>query len=157
MRFEALEVRPRPEKTQRMVLDWADVEKLVDQVAAQLPSNIRTIVPVARGGLVPATILAYRRRIQISHVINLKLGLAMESTASDILIVDDICDSGATVSQIRQSFPGAVIAVLLATSRALESRCQFDIHGASVSNHMWVTWPWSPEDHVESLAGTRSF
>ena len=101
----------------KYIYSWSDFDNDIDQIFNQLVSDEWTpdyIVGVKRGGLVPA--------IKLSHLLNKPL-IMMSCQLRDskdnevrlyeveeisrnknILIVDDICDSGITLSEIISKF-----------------------------------------------------
>ena len=74
---------------EKFYVTWEEVEELVNLLAKQIAQSgyqIEYIFGLQRGGLIPAVILSH------------KLGIPMtqDPTRQNILIVDDICDSGET-------------------------------------------------------------
>ena len=101
----------------KQMYSWSDFDKDIDHIFNQLISDRWTpdyIVGVKRGGLVPA--------IKLSHLLSIPLIMMscqlrdskdnqvrlyeVEEISRDknILIVDDICDSGTTLSEIISKF-----------------------------------------------------
>lgn len=91
-------------------LKWGDVENLCKDVAKQLRGEYGVVVPIVRGGLVPATIIA--NLLGISNVRPIRWqtrdGAAKDrdllqeivQTYDRVLIVDDILDSGKCLAEI---------------------------------------------------------
>lgn len=110
------------------------------------------IVAVARGGLVPAAIIAreldihmvdtvcissYTLREQGSMSILKRPDLAGES--SDWLVIDDLVDTGQTARIVKQMFPHAHFATVYAKP---EGRPLVDTFVTEVSQDTWILFPW---------------
>ena len=77
---------------EKFYVTWEEIEELVDLLAKQITESgyqIEYIFGLQRGGLIPAVLLSH------------KLGIPMTQNrySSNILIVDDICDSGETFNE----------------------------------------------------------
>lgn len=145
------EALPRDRK-QRLIMTWDTVEKLSQRLYDQLAEQPfrREIIPISRGGLVVASLLAYKLGVKIRSLITLDeisqcFFLSPDPTGGGDgnLIVDDICDSGATLTRVRECYPRAKVAVLCAQEHA---PVLWDYIGCQVSSDTWVTFPWAPED-----------
>lgn len=83
--------------------------------------KINIIAPVARGGLILGTVLSHRLKIPM-RIIELSFRDNMTQTNSiewlkedrlNVLVVDDICDSGRTLNYISTVKPNILTAVLI--------------------------------------------
>lgn len=143
--------------TQRQKIDWdtfaQDCLKLVPQLQSQ---NWQGIVAVARGGLVPAAILAQALGIRAVTSISLasyantgpsEQGQITQTISSvgDVadgagwLFVDDLVDSGRTTLWIKQHYPQAQICVVYAKPMAQN---QVDYWAVSKPQDVWLDFPW---------------
>ena len=129
-------------------VSWGEVDKLCHELAQTLKANSAVrhgsgILAVARGGLVPATILAYAMRLPI-------LGTLAQpntqcSAREDLLIVDDICDTGRTFADLRRNFANSVyIAMIVKPAGTLYCHCW----AQAVPQDYWVVFPWAPYDEI---------
>jgi len=76
-----------------MKVSWEYYEHLVDKLYNMIPKNkYGNISGIPRGGLIPA--------VMLSHKLNLPL-IDLEDIHKDTLVVDDICDTGITLSKIK--------------------------------------------------------
>lgn len=122
--------------------------------------KVDAIVGVARGGLIPATILAYqlevpmfvesvssydqignRTKTKILQPVNVKE--MKELGYNNVLIVDDICDSGKTLSELRDKYSAGGVNTKTTTIYAKKSTA----HTVStvpfvVSEDIWVNFFW---------------
>ena len=116
----------------KIYLSWADVEQLVSIIALQVLvefPNIDSIYGIARGGLIPATMLSHKLGIPYSPQLSLTS-----------LIVDDICDSGQTLKKW-EGYTTAVLHHKPHTSCTVPT-----IHATIHSGDEWIIYPWEAKD-----------
>jgi len=149
-----------------MKLTWADVDWICLNLASQIKDSKfkpDMILGVARGGLIPATILATLLDIKDvisisirSYTKNRKRKNAPEYLHSlpkklilgkQILVVDDIVDSGNTLKSLDELISPdlalAMYATLFAKSKA-KFRPHFIGYEITKSNE-WTIWPWETD------------
>lgn len=116
------------------------------------------IVAIARGGLVPATIVARELNIRTVETVSVKSYdhqhqaaevkvlkaispdiLAMAKAGRKVLIVDDLVDTGATARIVREMLPGAHFATVYAKPKG---RDMVDTFITEVSQDTWIFFPW---------------
>ena len=110
----------------------------------------RGIVAVARGGLVPAAIVA--RELDIRLIDTLCVASYEERQRGDLrvfkeadanqdrwLIVDDLVDTGQTARVVRYRLPGAHFACVYAKPAG---RPLVDTYVTEVSQDTWILFPW---------------
>ncbi len=134
-----------------------DARALAWRLSAQGPFS--ALVSITRGGLVPAAIVAreldirlieticvasYRQENQQGEVRLLKsLGAAIkdiqQKNEGDILIVDDLVDTGRTGTLIRDLLPTAHFATVYAKP---QGRALVDTFVTEVSQDTWIYFPW---------------
>ena len=74
-------------------LSWKDVEDLIDILHSNIiESNLKfdKIYGISRGGLIPAVLLSHKMGVPLTNYAYTK----------NTLIVDDICDSGKTLTEM---------------------------------------------------------
>jgi xanthine phosphoribosyltransferase len=113
-----------------------------------------TIVTIARGGLVPAAIVARELGIRIIETISIASyrdkaqseikvlkGIAPEILArgTGVLVVDDLVDTGATARVVRDLLPAAHFATVYAKP---QGRPLVDTFITEVSQDTWIYFPW---------------
>jgi xanthine phosphoribosyltransferase len=113
-----------------------------------------TIVTIARGGLVPAAIVARELGIRIIETISIASyrdkaqseikvlkGIAPEILArgTGVLVVDDLVDTGATARVVRDLLPDAHFATVYAKP---QGRPLVDTFITEVSQDTWIYFPW---------------
>jgi xanthine phosphoribosyltransferase len=137
-------------------LNWEKIDDLVDQVAnycAEQCSEIVGLIIVSRGGLVPGGILAQTLNIKNLRVIcvesyqgRTKTDLKIAHKPDDVanggqnwVVIDDLVDSGETISYIRRLYPYATYVSLLAKP---SGKPQIDFSAQDVDQDRWVVFPW---------------
>lgn len=148
--------------SQKTTYSWDDFDKDVLNIEQQLKSNHWSpdfIVGVKRGGLIPA--------IKLSHIFNKPLIMMscqlrdsqdnevrlyeVEEITNDkkILIVDDICDSGITLSKIILKFYTSGFSIDNIKTCALifnkDQKFIVDYYGRTINRSTfdkWILFPW---------------
>lgn len=116
---------------------WEEVEELVDFLAKQITNSthqIDYIFGLQRGGLIPAVLLSH------------KLGIPMtqDPTRQNILIVDDICDSGKTFKEFFVRCPNSLFACL--HFKPHTSIFNPDFSSNKFFSDDWIVYPWEKVD-----------
>ena len=115
------------------------------------------VVAIARGGLVPATIVARELNIRVVESVAVKSYdhqnqgeirvlkpispeiISRAKAGGKILIVDDLVDTGATARVVREMLPGAHFATVYAKPKG---RDMVDTFITEVSQDTWIFFPW---------------
>ena len=110
------------------------------------------IVALARGGYIPAAIIANRlniknlrsisissyddieekrqKNIQVNHIFN---------TEEKWLVIDELADTGHSLELISQHHPNGVLAVVYAKPKGMKKT---DLHAVSMPQEQWIVFPW---------------
>lgn len=111
------------------------------------------IVAIARGGLIPAAIIARELDIRVVDTVCISsYTLRTQGEGIDILkrpdlaemndkwlIIDDLVDTGRTAGVVRDMFPGVYFATVYAKP---EGRPLVDTFITEVSQETWILFPW---------------
>ena len=113
------------------------------------------IVAITRGGLVPAAIVARELEVRLVDTVCVtsydektqgELEVLKAATVIDkgknMLIVDDLVDTGRTAKLVRQMLPDAHFATVYAKP---EGRPMVDTFITEVSQDTWIYFPWDLE------------
>ena len=103
-----------------------------------------TFYGVSKGGIIPATLLAKLWGNSTVAVISSFAIKAQPYCVYDI-IVDDICDSGKTLSMVKSKCIGNP--KILTLFRRYNSEIDVDKYAELITNDDWIIFPW--EDGVE--------
>ena len=122
---------------EKVYLTWDDINSLVNKLAnevsqAAVPPLYITGLP--RGGLIPAVMLSHKLNIPF---VNISLIRALP--AVDVLVVDDIADSGETLLQYK-AYQTAVL------HYKLQSEATPTYYAEEVENDSWIVYPFERED-----------
>lgn len=135
---------------------WEQLHRDTKALALRLLDRgpFQAIVGVARGGLVPAAIVAreldirlvdtvciatYQKREQTGTETILK---PLESDGEGLLLIDDLVDTGNTARLVRKMLPKAHFATLYAKPAG---RSLVDTFITEVSQDTWILFPWDSE------------
>lgn len=132
---------------------WDEIHIRTKDIATKLAplGPWRAIVAVARGGLVPATILAYELGIPMIDTICIsthsetgeRLALTMRKIlAGDgegCLVVDDLTDTGRTFQTIKTYLPRAHYVSLYTKP---DGQKEVNTFSANVGQDVWIRFPW---------------
>ena len=118
----------------KIYIGWSAIEEFVDDLCYQIKTNypeIKYVHGLKRGGLIPAVL--------ISHTLGLKY-VDTPEFYDGCLIIDDICDSGETLSKYKESIT-AVLHYKPHTS-CLEPTMYAFVH----EGDEWIIYPWERDD-----------
>jgi xanthine phosphoribosyltransferase len=111
------------------------------------------IIAIARGGLVPAAIVARELEIRVIDTIcvvsydhqrqgEVQVVKGVPGDGAGWLVVDDLVDTGATMRVVRQMLPKAHVATIYAKPAG---RPLVDTFITEVSQDTWILFPWDVE------------
>jgi hypoxanthine phosphoribosyltransferase len=132
-------------------LSWDDIKNVVDKVVEKignLEKKPYSLYGVPRGGLIPATWISHKTGINYQQINSTQISKMAD--LSHILIIDDICDSGKTVKEIRENYPKVKVACLYYKETASEKP---DIYGKIVGDE-WLVFPWEEEEEIGNRNNT---
>ena len=129
----------------KIILSWDDIKDVVDKVVEKIENLEKkpwSIYGVPRGGLIPATWISHKTGISYYQINAAQISKMAD--LSHILIIDDICDSGKTVKEIRKNYPKVKVACLYHKETASETP---DIYGEIVGDE-WLVFPWEENEEI---------
>jgi xanthine phosphoribosyltransferase len=123
---------------------------------AGMKRDFKAIVCITRGGLVPAAIISRELNIRLietvcvasyhdyvnqgdMHVLKGIAPVLTEGEGIDILVVDDLTDTGKTAAQVRAMLPKAHFATVYAKPKGVP---MVDTFVTEVSQDTWIYFPW---------------
>ena len=138
-------------------VSWEEIHRNSKALAWRLHdiSPFKGIIAVTRGGLVPAAIVA--RELDMRLIDTVCVSSYKEKSRSDVeflknktmaqngenlLIVDDLVDTGETIKALRPILPNAHYATVYAKPAG---RDQVDTFITEVSQDTWIYFPWDLE------------
>ena len=136
-------------------VSWEAFHRATKELARQLlGQNFTAIVAVSRGGLVPAAIIARELNIRVldsicvasyQHDKQGSLSVLKDASLADseqLLIVDDLVDTGETAKALRERFPKARFVTVYAKPQA---KPLVDNYVTDIEQDTWIQLPWDME------------
>lgn len=128
---------------EKVFISWDWVDHQISVLAKKIDSNSEfvAVTGVPRGGLIPA--------VMLSHKLGLKYIPYEQATKKNkpILVVDDISDSGLTLTDIgSKGFKTATLCVRYSTQYTP------DYYGEEITNDRWLVFPWE-ENNSKPIQG----
>ncbi len=131
-----------------MQISWQEFSKDIDNLVKKLGWTPQGLLAVERGGLIPAAKIAYILGIRYIHTVivdkdepSITRPEYVFSDYRDWLIVDDIVDSGRTVSILRDYYGRSRICTVYAKE---DTKNLVDYYSRIVPDE-WQTFPWEEE------------
>lgn len=138
-----------------LTVSWEQLHKDSRTLAAKLMErdNIKGLILVSRGGLVPAAIIA--RELEIRNVDTIciasydeehqkkaKVIKCPKGDGEGYIVIDDLVDSGKTGRLIRKLLPKAYFATVYAKPQGKDI---VDTFVVPVEQNVWILFPWDLE------------
>ncbi len=157
-----------PQKPARFFpVSWEELHRDAKALAWRLAASgpWQGIVAVARGGLVPAHIIARELEIRLIDTVCIhsyeeteqrqpRVLKRVEGEGEGWLIVDDLVDTGRTGRIVREMLPRAHFATVYAKP---EGRPVVDTFITEVSQDTWILFPWDLEpQYVQPIVARAS-
>jgi xanthine phosphoribosyltransferase len=132
-------------------LSWDELHQDTRALAQRLADRSFTaIAGIARGGLVPAAIIARELGIRQVDTICIasyddhiqgqaRLLKGIDGDGAGLLVIDDLVDTGVTARMVRAMLPKAHIATVYAKPAG---RADTDTFVTMVSQDTWIVFPW---------------
>lgn len=139
-------------------LTWDELHRDTRALARRLldsGNQWRGIVAIARGGLVPAAILARELDIRLVETLCIasyahdqqctpEILSSIEGTGEGFLLVDDLVDSGVTARIARELLPQATLATVYAKPLGQNAA---DYWQREFAQSTWIHFPWDSDYH----------
>ncbi|HNQ91314.1 MAG TPA: xanthine phosphoribosyltransferase [Alphaproteobacteria bacterium] len=152
-------------------VSWQEIHVLAKKLSLRLKESGKQwdrIIAIARGGMVPACLLAYELDIRVVETISIKsydfqtqseavLLSAPEDlgTGQGCLVIDDLSDTGNTFRFLRGKLPDASFACIHVKP---QGRAQADFFVEEVAQDTWIFLPWEDQDfppHIRAQIGVE--
>jgi len=128
---------------EKVFMSWKWVDDQIEVLAERLKDKkLRYISGIPRGGLIPAIMLSHKLGVTYipfdeakkygRHDIRFK--------NEDILLVDDICDSGVTMKDYAPRFITATLCLRYISETIPE------YYGEKIKDDRWLVFPWERND-----------
>jgi xanthine phosphoribosyltransferase len=127
--------------TKRQVITWDGFAAACSELVLQLqPLPIEDIVTTGRGGLVPTAIIAHHLGLDSTRVkVITGLGAQHYCERHNILVIDEVCDTGRTFRMLRSYLPNAIYAAPYVKTVG-SHYCHHKV--VEVAQDVWLDFPW---------------
>lgn len=128
---------------QKVFMSWKWVDDQIDELAKRLKDKkLRYISGIPRGGLIPAIMLSHKLGVTyIPFDEAKKFGRHdLSFKNEEILLVDDICDSGVTMKDYAPRFITATLCMRYISETVPE------YYGEKIEDDRWLVFPWERND-----------
>jgi hypoxanthine phosphoribosyltransferase len=149
------------EKTLIRNVSWDEVTNHAEEIADRIAKKdtVTCVVGVGRGGLIPAVIISHHLNVPLVPIMwqtrdgkyktDLRSIVETLSHGDTVLVIDDISDSGETLSQIvgminhvAVELKKQVTVVTAAIHQKPESTFYVHEMGEFVNQDTWIVYPW---------------
>ncbi len=120
----------------KIFVSWKWVDEQIEVLATKIPNDkFKSVAGVPRGGLIPAVMLSHKLGIDYIPFNHL------QEYSNEVLIVDDISDSGVTLTEIgTKGYHTATLCSRYSTQYTP------DYYGEEIDNDRWIVFPWEEND-----------
>ena len=121
---------------EKVYLTWKDIEDAIESIAYRIKTSnieINSISGLPRGGLIPA--------VMLSHKLNIPLH-SLGTVVGNILVVDDICDSGETLHKFKHESNVYTATIHHKQTASVEPTFWYSL----VRGDAWIVYPWERKD-----------
>jgi hypoxanthine phosphoribosyltransferase len=120
---------------EKIYLSWDGIKTAVESLAYQIKKSnieISAIKGLQRGGLIPA--------VMLSHLLDIPM-TNNEVVSSTVLIVDDICDTGKTLTYYKQT-NNPIATIHHKQTAIVEPTFYYSL----AKEDVWYCYPWEHKD-----------
>lgn len=146
-----------PASMEKYYLNWGEIQDLVETLYSKLPFKPKAIIAISRGGLIPGVMLSHltgcrkmyeMRCEQYDDITHLRKPLHIEMgheahvamLNADTVVIEDIVDTGATMTVIEAKFPNPLKMALVRKHEAKDNN--ITRIALVVPQTTWVEFPW---------------
>ena len=145
-----------PQSPQNLTVSWEEMHRNARALAAKLlkQGTFQAVIGVARGGLIPATIVARELGIRLVDTVCIahydeqnvltepKMMKMLAGDGTGCVVVDDLVDTGRTLALLRQYLPKAHYATIYMKP---DGKALVDSYVMEVSQDTWIHFPWEQQ------------
>ena len=120
----------------KIYITWDEVNELLDKVYDECKGDISLVTGVPRGGTILAILFSHRFDIQYTPY--------MSNHYPNMLILDDIADSGKTFKDLEEDFPKPKYGALHYKNTSV---FEPDYYAKEIDKDFgWIVYPWEKKD-----------
>ena len=120
---------------EKRYLTWKDIENAIESIAYRIKKcdiEFSSITGLPRGGLIPAVMLSHKLNIPYKE----------SPTMGNILVIDDICDSGETLHKFKHESNVYTATIHYKQTASVEPTFWYSL----VQDKDWIVYPWERDD-----------
>ncbi len=163
----------KPPAEKAFIVSWDQIHRDSRALAWRLDGqgsgpdgSWKAVIAITRGGMTPACIVARELNVRVVDTISIKSyshqaqseasllkapDAAIMGDGDNILIIDDLVDSGKTLEVVRKMYPKAHLATVYAKPKG---RPLVQTFITEVSQDTWIYFPWDLElQYAKPLRG----
>lgn len=138
--------------SKKYIVTWDMLQMHARQLAKKLllVNKWKGIIAVSRGGLIPSALLARELGIRFvdtvcissydyNYLRNMEIIKQAKGNGENIIVVDDLVDTGGTAKVIRKMYPKAYFVTIFAKPIG---RLLVDDYIIDVPQNIWIEQPW---------------
>ena len=141
-------------------LTWNDIYLAIKELESKIDfKQYDYIIGVARGGVVPATILSYRHNKELNFIgvksytnnrtsdgsieSYIELPMELETSNKCLLFIDDLSDTGNTINFINTTYsPETCVINTAVLYEKTKTKVKATFYGEAVDSDLWLEFPW---------------
>ena len=134
----------------KQIYSWKQFDEDINNLIKLIKEKkwfVKAVYGIPRGGLIPAVILSNRLDIRFCDSL-----LTTSLDRDDILIIDDICDSGKTMIKISNILDYKTASLFTKQTSQFKPNINLNV----VENEdTWMVFPWEGEEKDNKRDGTK--
>ena len=123
-------------EVKKVYLSWDDVNELLDSIHSQVKNRVQYVTGIPRGGTILAILYSHRFDTEYMNYIS--------PHYPDLLVLDDIADSGTTLKEALDKYPEPIYATLHYKEGSIVKP---EVFGKHIGKDFgWIVYPWERKD-----------
>lgn len=135
---------------QMKFIGWTEIEHCADLLINKLhnKSSFDLVVGIERGGLIPASIIAYKLNLPVYSINDQSISKNnLYLAKKNLLIVDDINDTGLTIKELKPKVEKFCEKFKIVCFYQKDHTEITNIkYGIQVPSDWWIVFPWEKEE-----------
>lgn len=145
-------------------VSWDQIEAMVDDIVSRMDGTFDALLAITRGGMIPACLISQKMGLRNIIMAAVVLYTSVDESRVEptflqfppsnyirgkrVLVVDDVWDTGRTVTAVRQRVIEAGGIPFVAVLHHKPGRSLFPGDGPDVcacKTNDWIVYPWDPQ------------
>jgi hypoxanthine phosphoribosyltransferase len=131
---------------QMYMMSWDEIDRAIHSLTEHIKNlGIKYIYGVPRGGLIPAVMLSHRIGAKLVDQEQLEV-----DRPEKLLIIDDIFETGLTMSFYKETYPNAQYVCLFCKQKDMSRLMNSPIQILQELGNDWVVFPWEDPEKANA-------